>query len=229
MTTSAAHVNTCASACRCFDASERTSESDWCAAASIRLVILSRSQVARRVSRIAPVTGSTISSPLPRAQWTRSFRSLVFAIIDFRCRGGLTEPRGLTQPRGLTEPRGLTDRLSANGSVTYPVHSRAKPGRAGLGGQDALRGGLGDPGVDLVGHRVGELQVGDVGEQRAVAAVEELGVDVVEQPLARVPFLEVVELFEVVHLADGQELDLNGIPGQLDHQLGRLPPVLEQV
>src|SRR6266567_6268346 len=206
MTTSAAHVNTCASACRCFDASERTSESDWCAAASIRLVILSRSQVARRVSRIAPVTSSTISSPLPRAQWTRSFRSLVFAIIDFRCRGGLTEPRGLTQPRGLTEPRGLTDRLSANGSVTYPVHSRAKPGRAGLGGQDALRGGLGDPGVDLVGHGVGELQVGDVGQQRAVAAVEELRVDVVKQAGTGTLLLQVIESDQVIDRPDRQEL-----------------------
>ena len=47
MITSAAQVKTCASACLCLDASERTSESVSCAAASIRFVILPRSQVAQ--------------------------------------------------------------------------------------------------------------------------------------------------------------------------------------
>src|SRR5271165_20362 len=62
-----AHVITCASACRCFEASERTSASASLAVASIRSVILVPSQVAIRVSRIVPITISTISRPLPRA------------------------------------------------------------------------------------------------------------------------------------------------------------------
>jgi hypothetical protein len=67
MTTSATQVMTEATACRCFDASELTSASVSSALASIRRVILPPSQVARRVSRIAPVISRTISSPLPRA------------------------------------------------------------------------------------------------------------------------------------------------------------------
>src|SRR5580700_1190704 len=67
MITRVAHVITCASACRCFEASERTSASASLAFASIRPVILPPSQVASRVSRIVPITSSTISRPLPRA------------------------------------------------------------------------------------------------------------------------------------------------------------------
>src|SRR5258708_23420247 len=67
MTTRVTHVITDARACRCFDASERTSASASRAPASIRPVILPPSQVAKRVSSIAPVSSSTISSPLPRA------------------------------------------------------------------------------------------------------------------------------------------------------------------
>jgi hypothetical protein len=61
-----AQVITCASACRCFEASERTSASASRAFSSIRPVILPPSQVASRVSRIVPITISTISRPLPR-------------------------------------------------------------------------------------------------------------------------------------------------------------------
>ncbi len=68
MTTRVAQVITWASACRCFAASERTRASVSRALASIRPVILAPSQAASRVSRIAPVTSSTISSPLLRAQ-----------------------------------------------------------------------------------------------------------------------------------------------------------------
>ena len=58
---------TCASACRCLAASERTNASVSRAWASIRSVILAPSQAVRRPSRIAPVTSSTISKPRPRA------------------------------------------------------------------------------------------------------------------------------------------------------------------
>src|SRR5271169_4572127 len=62
-----AQVITWANACRCLEASERTSASASLALASIRSVILAPSQVASRVSRIVPSTSSTISRPLPRA------------------------------------------------------------------------------------------------------------------------------------------------------------------
>src|SRR5580704_12345717 len=67
MITRVAQVITWASACRCFEASERTSASASLAFASIRRVIFLPSQVASRVSRIVPITSSTISRPLPRA------------------------------------------------------------------------------------------------------------------------------------------------------------------
>ncbi len=76
MTTRVAQVITCASACRCFEASERTSASVSCALASIRSVILPPNQVTSRVSSTAPVTSSTISRPLPRAHLAMSVRAV---------------------------------------------------------------------------------------------------------------------------------------------------------
>src|ERR1700677_532364 len=67
MTASAAQLSTWARACRCLEASERTTASVSLAFASICRVILAPSQVASRVSRIVPVTSSTISRPRPRA------------------------------------------------------------------------------------------------------------------------------------------------------------------
>src|SRR5712672_881092 len=81
MTTSVTQVITDASACRCFDASERTSASVSRALASIRSVILPPSQVAKRVSRIAPVRSSTITSPLPRAHRPMSGRDALLENI----------------------------------------------------------------------------------------------------------------------------------------------------
>src|ERR1022692_1986977 len=61
MTTRMVQVITSASACRCFDASERTSASVSCALASIRSVIRAPIQATMRVSSIDPVANSTIS------------------------------------------------------------------------------------------------------------------------------------------------------------------------
>src|SRR5260370_11877779 len=82
-----AHVITCASACRCFEASERTSASVSRAFASIRPVILAPSQVASRVSKIVPVTSRTISRPLPRAHKATLGRGLAVKNISLHhCR-----------------------------------------------------------------------------------------------------------------------------------------------
>src|ERR1022692_4506523 len=134
-------------------------------------------------------------------------------------------------------------RPSVSGKVSYPrsppansaglnCQVAATPGQlnqpgnsislaASSRGQHALGGGVAYPGVEFVGHRVGELQVGDVGEQRAVASVEELGIDVVQQPRAGVPFLEIVEFGQVIDGTDREELDLDRVLGQLDDARGR--------
>lgn len=84
--------------------------------------------------------------------------------------------------------------------------------------QDARLGGQLDPAVPLVHHGVGEVEVADAG-----GVVDVLGVDVVEQPLA---VRQVVELLEVVHRLDGQELDEHRVPRELaDHTRGLRPGV----
>src|ERR1017187_977284 len=82
MITRVTQVITDASAGRCFDASERTSASVSRALASIRSVNLPPSQVANRVSSIAPVTSSTISRPLLRAHVAISCRYLRIRFED---------------------------------------------------------------------------------------------------------------------------------------------------
>src|SRR5271165_425975 len=108
-----AQVITWANACRCLEASERTSASASLAFASIRSVILAPSQVASRVSRIVPSTSSTISRPLPRAHKATSGRRLVVKNIVLhhcRTRRRLVSPaaaNGLRQARrGLIETAG---------------------------------------------------------------------------------------------------------------------------
>src|SRR5260221_8665271 len=103
---------------------------------------------------------------------------------------------------------------------TTLFRSRPKPRLV----QDAGGCSVADPGVDLVGHGVGELEVGYGLDSRQFTPVEELGVDVVNQPGAtvaagRVVDRHVVELFEVIDLADGQELDLHCVVRELDYQL----------
>src|SRR6266852_5507906 len=83
MTTRVTQVITDARACRCFDASERTSASVSRALASIWSVILPPSQVAKRVSRTAPVRSRTISSPLPRAHAATLGRGVIFENMAF--------------------------------------------------------------------------------------------------------------------------------------------------
>src|SRR5260221_8890517 len=178
MITRKAHVTTCARACLCFDASERTRDSDSCALASIRWVIFPRSQVARRVSSIAPVTNSTISRPLLRAQREISVRV-------FRLSMGVPLSRGsarLGQRRGRWEVTRVPLQNTQARSLVGTVPPALAPGTRL--DQDSLSRGVLHPGVDLVGHGVGELQVGDLAELGAVGPVEELGVDVVDQPRA---------------------------------------------
>src|SRR5258706_14474851 len=83
MTTRVTHVITDASACRCFDAAERTSGSVSRALAAIRPVTVPPSQVAKRVSNIAPVRSKTISSPLPRAHRPIAGRGVALSGIAF--------------------------------------------------------------------------------------------------------------------------------------------------
>src|ERR1035437_4270861 len=88
MITRVTQVITCASACRCFDASERTSASSSCALASIRWVILAPIQATMRVSSIAPVANSTISRPLPFAQCAISVRFITPVNVASQCNPG---------------------------------------------------------------------------------------------------------------------------------------------
>src|SRR6266851_898770 len=221
MITRNAHVTTCARACLCFDASERTRDSDSCALASIRWVIFPRSQVARRVSSIAPVTNSTISRPLLRAQREISVRV-------FRLSMGVPLSRGGAQPapRSAAGEVGVT-RVPLQNTQARSLVSTVPPALAPDTrlDQDSLSRGVLHPGVDLVGHGVGELQVGDLAELGAVGPVEELGVDVVDQPRAWPLILEIIEFLQVLDRADGQELDLHRVLGQLDDEVGRFLPV----
>src|ERR1035437_1073454 len=83
MITSVAQVITDVIECRCLEASEATRASVSRALASIRAVILPPSQVANRVSKIAPVSSRTISSPLPRAHRPMSGRCVRLKEIAF--------------------------------------------------------------------------------------------------------------------------------------------------
>ncbi len=88
MTTREAQVITDVRACRCLDASERTSASVSLAVASILSVILPPSHVANRVSNAAPVSSRTISSPLLRAHRPMSGRAVT--LKDIACHHGRT-------------------------------------------------------------------------------------------------------------------------------------------
>src|ERR1022692_589028 len=89
MTTRMVQVITSASACRCFDASERTSASVSCALASIRSVIRAPIQATMRVSSIDPVANSTISRPRPAASvCTISVRFITPVNVASRCNPG---------------------------------------------------------------------------------------------------------------------------------------------
>ena len=66
--TRAVQLSTCARACRCLAASERTRASDSASFASIRWVTMVLNQVVNLVSRMAPRTISRISRPLPLSQ-----------------------------------------------------------------------------------------------------------------------------------------------------------------
>ena len=108
MITRATQVITDASACRCFDVSERTSASVSRAFASIRSMIFPPSQVAKRVSRIAPITSRTISSPLPRAHRPMSGRRVILENMGSyhgRTTVGKYGQAG-TGPGGRTRPQG---------------------------------------------------------------------------------------------------------------------------
>src|SRR5450631_4449241 len=124
MTTRVTQVITDARAERCFDASDRTSASVSRALASIRSVILPPSQVARRVSSIAPVRSSTISSPLPRAHRPMSGRDVILEDIAFHHgRSAVGKYSHATGPRNLVSGTliGAYDLFGAWPVMMYPV------------------------------------------------------------------------------------------------------------
>src|SRR5260370_10140086 len=128
MTTRVTQVMTDASACRCFDASERTGASVSGAVASIRSVILPPSQVAKRVSRIAPVRSRTIFSPLPRAHRPMSGRGVTVKGIVFHhgrnAAGGTARARS-GQVAGLDPgPEWPGPRVAQNGPIVALTASR---------------------------------------------------------------------------------------------------------
>src|SRR5713101_1247328 len=125
MTTRVTHVITDASACRCFDASERTSASASRALASIRPVILPPSQVARRVSNTAPVRSKTISSPLPRAHTPIAGRGVALSGIAFH-HGRTLAGKYSHSPEWVRLPNSWYHRACST-AVSSPVLRQPRP------------------------------------------------------------------------------------------------------
>src|SRR5215469_8490110 len=135
MTTRTVQVITDASACRCLDASDRTSASVSRALASIWSMIFPPSQVTKRVSRIAPVTSRTISSPLPRAHRPMSGRREM--LEDIASHHGGTGAGKYSQ---------VTVRRTLRAPGRRPGPAAGSPrGRGGAGGRLGERHELVDP------------------------------------------------------------------------------------
>src|SRR5438874_12427623 len=175
MTASADQVTTCATTCRCFAASERTSSAGSFARASTCAMNRSRAHAAKRVRRIAPSTSSTITSRLPRAHTLRSSSAALAPVNVASHLATPGEPRRATgdhatMPVAATRQVCARRRLTVGGQTArpYPLPGGLSPppgsGRRGHGphlDQQAQHVRLGEALDDPV---AAEVHDGDAGQ-----------------------------------------------------------------